>query len=1294
MKIRVTLAMALLVQGALVQPAFGSNGTVPPVARMGRFSEVDHGSPDLRYDPPQTPSRYIVKLHASPMAMQGFRASSRTEVNAAQQARQAIHHQLLLDQEVVQFQGAAASQRMRINTEYRFDTLYHGLVVSGEALTEAKLAALPGVRAVYPETHYFAQLDASVGLIRAPAMWQHTATPNAPGQGVRIAIIDSGIRPEHAMFLDKGFPAPKGARPDDDYCAITDPGFCNNKLIVARWYEPTFEIWDQERLSPLGIHGHGTHVAGIAAGNRVSTVFKRQPLTISGVSPGAYLMVYKALFAPANQPTAAMGSNIMLLQALEDAVRDGADIINNSWGSEPGRHPAFSPYAEAIAAAEAAGVVVVQAAGNDGPGPKTLLCPACIEAGIAVANSTHGRFFSTSLVPDGLPALYARQSHSPVQLQRPLHAPIASSAQVDATNPDGCSPFPEDSFNGHIALIPRGECSFQRKLNHASDAGAKAVVFYDNQPGELLEQGTPSATRPAFMISQASGLRLLETLNRIGPLSATLQPATRKLVAEEFTDRIAASSSRGPNGEPSILKPDLAAPGTDILSATSPQHPNQPGFTFAMMTGTSMAAPHVAGAAALLRQRHPDWTAAEIKSVLTSTASTPVYDTNTTNPASPFATGAGRLDLGTARDAVLTFDKASYASSRCITRCRFMLNITNRGASEASWAVSGSVDDGEVLTSATNMTLNAGESTMLEVEVDLTFAEKARWLFGEVRFSGDTMARIPLAVFSSLSDDDSMLTLFGDAPTLPYGEAGAYHARFTNKRVQEPVTLSLNADPHLAIGPDSVQVDVTGGEQTELKVDATTNTVTWRGRLDTQQILIYPNAESPGLSQASAANRLHCVAPCDEAALEYWTQAAFEYNGKAFRKLTISSNGFIVPGEARTNDSWQNQRLPDTAPPNNVIAPFWTDLDLLGDSESDGESRGGGTLHLYEVTDHSDQPQWLVVDWINARLRADSSGRQYSFGVWLGTGPNKGTNLLQYYNMSDLPVRVTIGAEEASGQFSALYHFNGAGRTPAAGDTLRLHTRAAGSVGLDFLLTASAQGAAATTPFQTPEDTPLTIPATRSAAQYPLTFAAASATLQVEALHLVQMRLPQSALALTQAPRHGTVSFSDAGTILYTPEADFSGSDQFRYQVTRSPGATPEPFDVALTITPVNDPPVLSLPAKSSGKSGRTLKLTADIQDKEHARPSVSVTQHAGPATHVTYQQGMLTIPLPEVAEPTTLKFRAIAFDGESYSEPTAFEVTVLEDADEQQGGSGSPWLLWLLLGRWWRFRNTTKRAP
>ncbi|WP_051202197.1 S8 family serine peptidase [Ferrimonas senticii] len=616
MKTKIAIAVALGLTGSvhaapksLSDAPTLTNFEVTQVTQNYRPSERQHHHNEQR-------DRYILQLQQQPIAtyrgdIASMAATASSDGKLQLQTPAVSSYRGYLQRQQKSLLSSLKQRFPVVQHQASFDTVFNGISVYVPGISQAQLAALPGVKAVYPEQLYSTQMDQSLELINSAAAWAKLADRDNAGKGVRVAVIDSGIRPENPMFNDDGMDPPSSL-PGDDYCGQIDSSFCNNKLIVARWSVPTFPVAEQEYMSPLGFDGHGTHVAGTAVGNVTDIEFQGQDVTISGVAPGAYLMSYKALYATLADPTRASGSNTMLLEALEHAVNDGADVINNSWGGGAGADPATSPYQQAFLAAEAAGVVVVSSAGNSGSGAQTIGCPACIESGIAVANTTHGRFFANEVGIGSDSGLLSIQGGGSSKLTSDISAPVISAVSVDQANFEGCLPFAADSFADGIALISRGACTFQDKVDNAAAAGAGAVIVYNNRDGQPITMALDDTTIPAVMISQTDGDNALAQL-ATGAVDGTISASISRIVANEFADNTATSSSRGPNGNPNILKPDIAAPGSLILSAMSPEEIGREGEEFALLSGTSMAGPHVAGAAALMRAQHPDWSAVEIK---------------------------------------------------------------------------------------------------------------------------------------------------------------------------------------------------------------------------------------------------------------------------------------------------------------------------------------------------------------------------------------------------------------------------------------------------------------------------------------------------------------------------------------------------------------------------------------------------------------------------------------------------------------------------------------------------------
>jgi hypothetical protein len=228
---------------------------------------------------------------------------------------------------------------------------------------------------------------------------------------------------------------------------------------------------------------------------------------------------------------------------------------------------------------------------------------------------------------------------------------ISGPFKYDATNSLGCIPFASGTFTEQIALIRRGTCGYAVKVNNAAAAGATAVVIVNHVPGPPEWMGfLAETTRPSVMVAQHNGNDLINWYTaHPGVSTLCILPTFERIIDPALQDLLAGFSSRGPTPD-LMIKPDLVAPGIPILSARTT------GSGFMLDGGTSMAAPHVAGAAALIKQLHPDWTPAQIKSALMTTAAQPA-----SLGADPTMRGSGRLDLSHPHDPGLTFDHPSVS---------------------------------------------------------------------------------------------------------------------------------------------------------------------------------------------------------------------------------------------------------------------------------------------------------------------------------------------------------------------------------------------------------------------------------------------------------------------------------------------------------------------------------------------------------------------------------------------------------------------------------------------------------
>jgi hypothetical protein len=353
------------------------------------------------------------------------------------------------------------------------------------------------------------------------------------------------------------------------------------------------------------------------------------------------------------------------------AVADGVHIINYSVGSS--LRTAIAPDDIALMAATKAGILAAVAAGNEGPNLGTIGSPAGAPWVItAAASSRDGQRFEEALEvlsPPTVAGKYAvkEASFTPRLIDNdPIEGQLVLVDDADDTLDDGsagttfdaCEPVANDSeINGNIAYIQRGGCSFETKIANAEDAGAIAALVYNIAGIPIVMTGTPGFSNiPALMIGQADGNLILNEINADQTVDLVLDKGL--FLSEQETGNImGAFSARGPAPVQDILKPDVTAPGINILAGFTPDAANSvAGEYFAYITGTSMSTPHVAGIAALLRQAHPDWSPATLKSALMTTARQDINQQDGTTPANPFDFGAGHIVPNKANDPGLVYD--------------------------------------------------------------------------------------------------------------------------------------------------------------------------------------------------------------------------------------------------------------------------------------------------------------------------------------------------------------------------------------------------------------------------------------------------------------------------------------------------------------------------------------------------------------------------------------------------------------------------------------------------------------
>lgn len=458
------------------------------------------------------------------------------------------------------------------------------------------------------------------------------------GSGVIVGVIDTGIWPEHPSFADDGsFADPGVSVPcefgNTSYNPDDLPFDCNNKLLGARDMRTLYNLFIGPELydSARDFDGHGSHTAGTAAGNAdvSAEIFGIDRGTITGIAPRAHVIAYKGC-----GDLGCFGGD--LADAIDQAVADGVDVINYSIGSSTPGLTGVDDIAFLFAAA--AGVHVATSAGNAGPGASTVGSPASTPWLTSVGASHHSRMFQGSaLLGDGSEYFGAsiREGVGPAQL-------------VDgaALGNEACarnvtfSPAP----TGQIVLC-KGAVGRAAKSQAVLEQGGVGMILYN----DVAHQTLPSDNHyvPTVHLSNADGLAIQAYIASAGS-SATAELTQGEPVERDVAPFMAYFSSRGPVGSPAssdIIKPDVTAPGVQILAANSPAEGfDAPGQLFQSIQGTSMSSPHVAGLLALIDQANPRWSPAAAKSAMMTTAYQDVFKEDQVTPADPFDMGAGHVD--------------------------------------------------------------------------------------------------------------------------------------------------------------------------------------------------------------------------------------------------------------------------------------------------------------------------------------------------------------------------------------------------------------------------------------------------------------------------------------------------------------------------------------------------------------------------------------------------------------------------------------------------------------------------
>lgn len=685
----------------------------------------------------------VIELSAEPTVQTFARAQA---AGAAPQATLAAQAQMA---RINQAQMALLAPLAQAGAQvlYRTQRVYNGIAARVDASKLAQIARLPGVKAIHPLVKHRIDNATSVPLIGAPELWAGAGLPSPlTGSGIKIAIIDTGIDYIHTAFGGSGA---KADYTRNNTTVITESGLFPSAKVVGG-YDFVGDDYDgsntpQPDPDPLDCNGHGSHVAGTAAGLGVKgdgstyTGPYNQSITETlrigpGVAPQASLYALRVFGCD--------GSTEVVNEAIEWAVdpngdgnfSDRVDVINMSLGSDFG----YEQDATSVAADNAvlAGVIVVASAGNDNDTYFITGSPGSASKVISVASSAD----STDIL-DGI------RENSPTARDLPASNSVAypwvgSSDPVTGTlvmgtlvypqdQPSGCTAFSASNkalIAGKIVLLDwaDGQCGSVTRGANLVAAGAIGGILADNS--EVFDLFITGSNRIP-MVSTPKSVGDMLKADLAGAVSVTLSSeyiSSVPYVDARVSDTLSSFSSRGPRRYDTALKPDIAAPGQGIFSAGA-----LTGDKGANISGTSMAAPHVAGSMALLRQLHPTWTIQELKALAMNTALNNVRSGLEAGalPYPPSRVGGGRIDLPEAAGASViaysddrpelvsvSFGSVEVLGTTTLTRT---ITIKNKGSSPATYNLaytpSNTIPGVSYALSASSVTLDAGATASVIV---------------------------------------------------------------------------------------------------------------------------------------------------------------------------------------------------------------------------------------------------------------------------------------------------------------------------------------------------------------------------------------------------------------------------------------------------------------------------------------------------------------------------------------------------------------------------------------------------
>lgn len=1004
---------------------------------------------------------YIVSLEGEPLAtyrggVQGLAATSpatrgERKLNLAVDAAVAYRTYLAERREAVIAEAERALGR-QLEIEYEYDVVLNGFATRLSTNEAPTVAALRGVVRVNQVQWRYPETDVSPAFIGATTVWDGTGTgmPGTKGAGVKVGILDTGIWPEHSSFADDGsYPAPVGWNGTCQPPADASQGYtCNNKLIGVQFFLTDYissngGTYDGKFNSGRDDNGHGTHTASTTGGNENVPVtllgVSRQP--VSGIAPRAHVASYKVL-GPGG------GTTADIVAGINKAVADGVDVINGSLGGTPIASPWVDDDSVALLNARDAGVFAAFSAGNNGPGADTIGSPGNAPWVTTSGASTSDRHFISDLAVTGPGAPPAGLWGASVT------AGVTSFWLVDATGiPDNkgdasglCSnPYNPGTFQAtDVVLCKRGGVARVARGDNVQAGGGGGVILYNQAANMGLD--TDNYVIPAVHVVYETGLALKNYVaahpNQVY-VSFTQGEEVMATDPRVVSDMMADFSSRGPaRFVPDVIKPSVTAPGVQIMAGNSPDNmePGQQGEYFMVIPGTSMSSPHTAGAGALLTALHPTWTPSEIESALMTTGNLNHVKEDAATPAGPFDLGGGRIDLTKAGRAglVLNETKANYqaanpstggnpaalnlasvAEDNCYKTCSWTRTVRNPTTQGMNWSGTFTGQNGLQGTLTNASFALAGNAThQWGLNVDVTNLQAGRWYFGTVTFveAGGKApdAHFPVAVKVAGSTDGAMIEKTA-SPTGAGANAQITYSVVVKNTVKS--SRSFSVSDLIPAGTTYVANSATGG----WTYNSGTNTVSGNVSLG-PAAFVWREKNLSGYQSMAAEG----IPPADLTDVDPDTgcfslgEMNFYYLDQQYTDVLISRNGVMragVPSGARVpcpSNTPQDIPSPDSnryKSNDNLLAPFWADLDLTGGN-------------MYLVATLYDGKLATVIEWKNALVK--QTNQRVSFQLWIEDGTDNiwfaypsGFNLA----VGSASPTATIGAENSDGTEAAKYYY-------------------------------------------------------------------------------------------------------------------------------------------------------------------------------------------------------------------------------------------------------------------------------